>query len=171
MGSYIDFNLASKHRAREKSIEYERERASARIHPRVSIVSRPLPGFPGAVRRRFFPAARASDKRTNTKTTIYDCRCPRGELISPDFTSTPRVTDRPLPPSPPTPRAPRRRSTLSFSALPRALAAKKGASVAGNRTTVRAVLAASSARRERERSKPGDGEGDATSVEAGESTS
>lgn len=51
-----------------------------------------------AVRRCFFPAARTSERsRRNTKTTIYDCRRSRSELISPDFTSAP--SNRPFPSS------------------------------------------------------------------------
>lgn len=51
-----------------------------------------------AVRRCFFPAARTSERsRRNTKTTIYDCRRLRSELISPDFTSAP--SNRPFPSS------------------------------------------------------------------------
>lgn len=60
------------------------------------IISLGFPTHSAAVCRGFFPAAHRRSRR-NTKTTIYDCRHSRSELILPDFTSAPsNPTDRSL---------------------------------------------------------------------------
>lgn len=124
-----------------------------RKHTNPSSLSDFQPVRPSFVAVSFRPRVHRRSRR-NTKTTIYDCRRSRSELISPDFTSAPsNPTDRSLrlfyffpprrllflPPPPPLPLYSRQdeteRNLVRRPALPFACIAKRA--VRSSITTVR----------------------------------